>query len=269
MATTASGTGYALVTGASAGIGQAIAREYARRGKRLILTARRADRLQALAAELGRQVACEVIVADLADPAAPAQLHAETVARGLHVDTLVNNAGYGVPGAYLSSDWNTHAQFLQVMVTAVADLTHGFAPAMREAGHGRILNIASLAGLVPASAGHTLYGASKALMIRFSECLALELRPHGVHVTALCPGFTWSEFHDVNGMRQSISQLPRWLWMDADAVARAGIDAVERGDLRHVPGGINRVIAGLCKLLPEATARALVGGKADAFRDAG
>lgn len=269
MTIKASGTGHALITGASAGIGQAIAREYARRGKPLILTARRADRLQALAAELGQSVACEVIVADLADPAAPAQLHAETASRRLHVDTLVNNAGYGVPGAYLSSDWHTHAQFLQVMVTAVSELTHRFAPAMRDAGHGRILNIASLAGLVPASAGHTLYGASKALMIRFSECLALELRPHGVHVTALCPGFTFSEFHDVNGMRQSISRLPRWLWMDADAVARAGIDAVERGDLRHVPGGINRTIAGLCKVLPDAAARALVGSKADAFRDAG
>lgn len=269
MTAIASGTGHALVTGASSGIGQAIAREYARRGKPLILTARRIERLQALAAELGQHVACEVIAADLADPTAPERLHAETVARGLQVDALVNNAGYGVPGAYLSSDWRTHAQFLQVMVTAVAELTHRFAPAMRDTGYGRILNIASLAGLVPASAGHTLYGASKGLMIRFSECLALELRPHGVHVTALCPGFTFSEFHDVNGMRQTISQLPRWLWMDADVVARAGIDAVERGDLRHVAGGINRLIAGLCKVLPEAGARALVGSKADAFRDAG
>lgn len=265
----APGTGHALITGASSGIGEAIAREYARRGKPLVLSARRVERLQALADALAPQVPCVVMAADLADPDAPARLHAGIAARGLHVDTLVNNAGYGVPGAYLSSDWGTHAQFLQVMVGAVAELTHRFLPAMREAGHGRILNIASLAGLVPASAGHTLYGASKALMIRFSECLALEMRPHGVHVTVLCPGFTYSEFHDVNGMRPNVARLPRWLWMDADAVAHAGVEAVERGDLRHVPGGINRSIAGLCKLLPEPLARAVVGSKADAFRDAG
>ena len=142
--------GYALITGASSGIGAAIAREYARRGKPLALTARRADRLQALAVELGALVPCEVIVADLAQPEAPRQLFAETQARSLFVDTLVNNAGYGVPGRYLSRDWQVHADFLQVMIVAVAELTHLYLPAMEAAGHGRILNIASLAGLVPA-----------------------------------------------------------------------------------------------------------------------
>ena len=169
---TSTNNNYALITGASSGIGAAIAREYAARGKPLILTARRADRLNALAVELRAHVAVETIVADLADPNAPLQLFEETQARGLIVDTLVNNAGYGVPGRYLSADWKTHADFLQVLVTAVAELTWRFLPAMEAAGHGRILNIASLAGLVPASAGHTLYGAAKSFVIRFSESLA-------------------------------------------------------------------------------------------------
>ena len=259
---------YALITGASSGIGAAIAREYARRGKPLVLTARRTERLQALADELRSLVPCEVVGADLSDPEAPARLFAATQARGLFVDTLVNNAGYGVPGRYLSKDWKTHADFLQVMVVAVGELTHLYLPAMEAAGRGRVLNIASLAGLVPASAGHTLYGATKVWLIRFSECLALEMKPKGVNVTALCPGFTHSEFHDANGMREKVSKLPRMLWLSSEEVARIGVDAVESGRMRVVTGGPNKVVAFICKYLPDALARALVAGKSKDFRDA-
>jgi hypothetical protein len=258
---------HALVTGASSGIGAAIAREYARRGVPLVLTARRSDRLEALAATLRAQVPVTCIAADLADPATPAFLQTELAHRGLAVAHLVNNAGYGVPGRFLSSDWKTHADFLQVLVTSVCELTYRLLPAMEAAGHGRILNIASLAGLVPASAGHTLYGAAKAFVIRFSESLAQETAARGVHVTVLCPGMTFTEFHDVNNMRDRVSRLPGWLWQDADTVARAGLDAVERGQARCVPGGVNRVLAGLSKYLPEPAARALIASRSKDFRD--
>jgi short-subunit dehydrogenase len=259
--------GHALITGASSGIGAAIAREYARRGKPLILTARREDRLTALADELGAQVACSVIAADLSDPTMPAALFDEIQANGLFVDTLVNNAGYGVPGRLLSEDWPTHAAFLQVLVTSVAELTYRFLPAMEAAGRGRILNVASLAGLVPASAGHTLYGAAKAFVIRFSESLAMEMKPRGVHVTALCPGFTYTEFHDVNGMREKVSKLPKAIWLSADEVAKIGIDAVEAGRMRVVTGKANRAIALASKYLPDALSGALVTSRSKDFRD--
>ena len=260
--------GYALVTGASSGIGAAIAREYARRGKPLILAARRVDRLHALATELSALVPCEVIAADLSDPAAPQRLFEQTESRGWFVDTLVNNAGYGVPGRYLSQSWKTHAEFLQVMIVAVGQLTHLYLPAMEAAGRGRILNVASLAGLVPASAGHTLYGATKAWMIRFSEALALESRKHGVFVTALCAGFTYTEFHDVNGMRAQVSRLPKLLWLDAAEVARIGVDAVEAGKMRVVTGAANKVVAFISRYMPDALARALVASKTRDFRNA-
>ena len=260
--------GHALITGASSGIGAAIAREYARRGKPLILTARREDRLRALADELGAQVSCTVIAADLADPTTPARLFTETQAHGLFVDTLVNNAGYGVKGRFLSEDWPTHAAFLQVLMTSVVELTWRFLPAMEAAGHGRVLNVASLAGLIPASAGHTLYGAAKAFVIRFSESLALEMKPKGVHVTALCPGMTYSEFHDVNGMRAKVSKLPKAIWLTADEVAKLGVDAVEAGKSRIVTGRTNRAIASVSKYLPDGAARALVGSQSKKFRNA-
>jgi hypothetical protein len=259
---------HALVTGASSGIGAALAREYAARGKALVLTARRVERLEALAAQLRAKVPVEVVVADLADPASPARLVGELQRRGVFVETLVNNAGYGVPGRFLSSDWATHAAFQQVMIGAVAELTHRLLPAMEAAGRGRVLNIASLAGLVPASAGHTLYGASKAWLIRFSESLAQEMRPRGVHVTALCPGFTWSEFHDVTGMRGRVSKLPKILWQTSEEVARIGVDAVEAGRTRVVCGLTNRAIAAASRYLPAGLARALVASRSKDFRDA-
>lgn len=256
------------MTGASAGIGAALARVFAAHGFDLVLTARRADRLESLAAELRAAHSCtvHVVAADLADPAAPAWLLDEISRIGLAIDALVNNAGYGLPGGFLNSAWVQHHDFLQVMVTAVAELCHRFAPGMVERRRGWIINVASLAGLVPGAAGHTLYGAAKALVVRFSQSLALELRPHGIHVTALCPGFTYSEFHDVNGMRAQVSRLPKWMWMDAETVARQGFDAVMRGDIVYVNGRANRAMAVLSRYAPEWIVDPVARRVARAFR---
>ncbi len=163
---------------------------------------------------------------------APDLLLAETQRRGIAIDVLVNNAGYGVTGSLVSRDWKTHAEFIEVMIAAPTALCHRFIPGMRARGFGRVVNVASFAGLMPAPAGHTLYAASKSYLIRFSEALALENRHHGINVCALCPGFTLSEFHDVTGSRKSVSKMPGWVWLDAREVARDGLDAVERGDRR-------------------------------------
>jgi uncharacterized protein len=225
---------------------------FAAEGWNLIVTARREDRLRALAAtlEAAHSTQVHVIVCDLSEPSAPALLCADIASRGLVVDALVNNAGYGVPGVFLASPWERQQAMLQVMVTSLTELTHRLLPGMIERRFGRVLNVASLAGLVPAPAGHTLYAASKALVIRFSEALSHEVRAHGVLVTALCPGFTYSEFHDVTGTRASVSKMPTWLWMDAATVARQGYDAVMAGTPIYINGKVNRTIAVLCRYLP-------------------
>lgn len=259
---------WALVTGASAGIGAAYARELAARGFALILTARRTDRLEALAADLkaAHGTRCECIAADLADPAAPEALVAELARRNIHVDVLINNAGYGVPGTFNVPSWKTHADFIQVMMTAPAHLAYLLLPGMQQRGYGRIGNIASLAGLVPGSAGHTLYGASKAYLIKFSQSLALENRGRGVNVCAICPGFTYSEFHDVTGSRALVSKMPGWMWSSAELVAREGLDALERGTPVYVTGRMNRFIKSLVKIVPDGIALKLVQRQSKNYR---
>ena len=259
---------WALVTGASAGIGAAFARELAARGSNLVLTARRLERLDELAGGLvsSNAVRVECIAADLADPQAPAQLCAEIARRGIAVDTLVNNAGYGLPGHFQAQPWQAHARFLQVMVDAPCELVHILLPAMQQRGYGRIVNVASLAGLVPGSSGHTLYGASKAFLVKFSQSLALENLTRGVKVCAVCPGFTYSEFHDVTGTRNVVSKMPKWMWLTAAEVARQGIDAVDRGDAVFVTGRVNRVIKSLVKLLPDRFALRIMHKRSRHFR---
>jgi uncharacterized protein len=248
-----------LITGASSGIGAALARVFAAEGWDLVITARREDRLRALAEQLTRQHGrrVHVVVSDLAAEGAVATLCAEVATRGIVIDGLVNNAGYGVPGSYVNSTWERHHAFLQVMVVAVAELTRRLLPGMLERGYGRILNVASLAGLVPAPAGHTLYAASKSFMIKFSESLAHEVNHRGVHVTAVCPGFTLSEFHDVLGTREMMNRMPSLMWMDSPTVARQGFDAVMRGTPVMVTGRLNSSIATLVRILPQGIVSAV------------
>jgi uncharacterized protein len=242
-----------LITGASAGIGAAFARALAARGHDVVLTARRTDRLETLAADLRKahDIQAHVITNDLADPHAVEQLCQTLDERGLKVDWLINNAGYGVPGRFDQVDWPVHAAFIRVLMTAPTELTWRLIGGMRERGYGRIVNVASLAGHVPGTAGHTLYAASKAYMIKFSQSLALEDQALNVHACALCPGFTKSEFHDVTGTRDMMNNLPAFMWQTSEQVVQEGIDAVERGDAVYITGRFNRTVKSLFKLMPD------------------
>ncbi|MFN3584816.1 SDR family NAD(P)-dependent oxidoreductase [Phenylobacterium sp.] len=259
----------ALVTGASAGIGAAFARILASHGYDVALTARRTERLDQIAEEIRLRYGVETltVAADLAQPEGPGQILDHLTAHGRTVDALVNNAGYGLPGTYADTRWADQAAFLQVMVTAPCELAHRVLPGMVQRRFGRIVNVASLAGLVPGAAGHTLYAASKSLLIKFSQSLSLEVANEGVHVTALCPGFTFTEFHDVNGTRAMVSaSTPSWLWLGADEVAAAGYEAVEAGRVVCVPGAPNKAIAAAAKLLPDEWALALMASQGGRFR---
>ncbi|NGM49976.1 SDR family oxidoreductase [Caulobacter sp. 602-2] len=259
----------ALITGASAGIGAAFARIYASHGYDVALTARRLDRLEALAAEIRMRFGVEAyaISADLADPGGVDTVLAAIAAEGRDIDALVNNAGYGLPGTFDKTSWADQSAFLQVMLTSVCEMTHKVLPGMVERRFGRIVNVASLAGLAPGSAGHTLYAATKSFLVKFSQSLHLENLANGVHASALCPGFTLSEFHDVNGTRAQVSQsLPAWMWLGADEVAAAGYEAAEANRPVCVTGTPNKAIAVLAKLIPDEWALALIASQGGKFR---
>jgi short-subunit dehydrogenase len=253
-----------LITGASAGIGAALARVFAAEGWDLILTARREGPLRALEAELVRLGSAATVVSeDLADPAAPRRLFETIAQRGLAVDGLVNNAGFSRTAGFLNTEPEAHAAMIRVMLTAPVELARLFAPDMAARGYGRILNVASLAGQMPATGGDTLYGPIKSFLIKASQGLHLELRGTGVHVTALCPGYTLTEFHDVNGTRDEVSTAyPAWMWQTAEHVARVGYDAVEANRPKVTPGAMNNLLAGLAKHLPDRVALNMVGGHA-------
>ena len=198
------------------------------------------------------------MVADLADPAAPRRIFDEMAARHIPIDALVNNAGYTVPGFFRNTHWEDQKKLIQVMVTAVAELCHLFGPGMAARQYGRIVNVASLAGHLPGAAGGTLYAASKSFVIKMSESLSLEYQGRNVHVTALCPGFTYSEFHDVAGNRAEVSKFPRALWMEGDVVAREAYDAVMAGTPVIINGRLNNFLAFLARVLPQMRVRAMM-----------
>jgi uncharacterized protein len=242
----------ALVTGASAGIGAAMARFLARHGFDLVLTARRADRLATLAHELHRAfgITARAWPGDLAVAQTCRQLVDALERDGIAIDFLVNNAGYGIHERFYETSWETQRDFVQVMVAAPCELVHRLLPGMMERGYGRIINVASVAGFLPGVRGNTMYGASKAFLISFSQSLHSEQRGKGVHVTALCPGLTYTEFHDVTGTRSRMQRLPKILWLNADRVVEEGYQAVMRNQATCVPGLQYRAIISLVRRLP-------------------
>ena len=225
----------ALVTGASSGIGVALAGELARRGHALILVARRADRLRDMAAEIGNEhgVRVEWISVDLTDAAERDRIPAEVASRGLVVDLLVNDAGMGTSGPFQELPIEREIQMVRLNVEALVAMCGAFLPGMVERGSGGILNVASVSGFMPVPQQAT-YSASKAFVLTFTEALTLDLHGTGVTATALCPGPVKTEFEGI------IEGLPSALFVDPADVARKAIDALEHGRRTVVPGAFNK-----------------------------
>lgn len=248
----------ALVTGASAGIGQELARRLAVGGHDLALVARRADELRALAAELttAHGGSAHVFPADLADPAAPKRLFDEVTGAGLAVDVLVNNAGFGLLGPFADADLGRTMAMVQVNVAALTHLTGLFLPGMRQRGRGRIMNVASTAAFQPGPL-MAVYYATKAYVLSFSEALHEELAGTGVTVTCLCPGPTKTEFADVSGMgATALFRGPNV--MDVGRVADEGCLGMMKGKRLVVPGMMNRLLIGAGRFVPRGVLLGLV-----------
>jgi short-subunit dehydrogenase len=242
-----------LVTGASSGIGEAIARELASRGHGVILVARREERLRALAAELAADhfVRAEPLACDLADAEARALLAERVEALGMHVDVLVNNAGLGSYGAFVAADRKREALQVRVMCEAVVDLCGSFAPAMATRGGGAILIVSSSLALVP-MARYATYGATRAFCLSFGESLHAELRQADVAVTTLCPGPVETGFFAANGPQPVQNMVPKPMWQSAGTVARVAIDGLSRNRRVVIPGASMRTAMAGARLVPRA-----------------
>lgn len=244
------------MTGASSGIGAALAREFAALGHALVLTARREDRLQALAAELAGRGPVEVIPADLARAEAPARLLDAVAARGITLHTLVNNAGFGMRGRFATLPAEGLMEMVAVNVAAPTELARRILPGLIAQRRGGILNVASVGAYLPGPKMAAYY-ASKAYLLSLSEALYEEARPHGVTVTALCPGVTDTEFAaraDLEG-----TKLFHGPGMSAASVARIGVAAYLDGRAVAVPGAGNRVMVAALSLLPRVLSRKIAG----------
>ena len=248
---------WALITGASAGIGTAMARELAAGGTNLVLTARRRDRLAGLAAELCakhniRTLAC---VADLAQPLGPQEIFSFTESKNIAIDLLVNNAGFGAYGEFQKARLDRLIEMTQVNVTAVVHMTHLYLPGMIARGGGDILIVASTAAFQPVPYIST-YAATKAFDLHFAEGLAEEVREHGVRVCALCPGSTATEFFQVAGQRNHTRRSPE----TAEKVAHVGLAALAAGKTSVVSGFTNWVGAEAVRAVPRRMVARITGG---------
>ena len=225
------------MTGASSGIGAAIARALAERGHNVVLIARREDRLRDLGAEIERAhgVHALPVPCDLADPDARRGLPGRVGDAGYEVDVLVNNAGFGTAGLFIEQDVETEIAQLRILCEAVVDLTGRIAPDMAKRRSGAILTVASTSGFMPLprTAG---YGAAKAWALSFSEALHEELRHDGIAVTATCPGPVKTEFFEVSGPHPVESFFPKWVHISAERCAKDSLDALDRNRRLVVPG---------------------------------
>ena len=243
----------ALVTGATAGIGAEFARQLAARGHDLVIVARDAARLESAATQLRAYgVAVEVLPADLADDDGCARIEWRC---GEGVDVLVNNAGLGTTGAFHEVDRDSEEHLLRLNVRAVLRLTHAALPQMVARGSGSIVNVSSVAGFAPGARAAT-YSASKAWVTNFSESLHLQYAEQGVHVLALCPGFTRTEFHSRADM--DVSGVPDRMWLAATDVVRTALADLDAGRSLSVPGAQYKAIVAATRVVPPSVQRAVL-----------
>jgi uncharacterized protein len=238
----------ALITGASAGLGVDFARELSTQGHRLVLVARRKDRLEALAKEIGN---ARAVAIDLSKTGAATKLMADVEAAGEQVEVLVNNAGFGLVGRFAMQDSRRLRQMIDLNCAALTELCHAVASQMVERGSGSILNVASTAAFQPGP-GMAVYFATKAYVLSFTEALHEELRRHGVKVSALCPGPTATEFGEVAGFGASIPDIAI---AQSAPVVRAGLRALDKNKAVVVPGLLNKLSSQGHRLLPRALLR--------------
>jgi short-subunit dehydrogenase len=243
----------ALITGASAGLGVEFARQLSARGARLVLVARRRERLEALAAELGN---ARAVALDLVEEGAPERLMADLAAAGEHVDLLVNNAGFGFIGPVARIEPAKQRDMVTLNCTRLTELARAVVPGMIERGRGGILNVASTAAF-QAAPRFAVYAATKAYVLSFTEALHEEMRGKGVHVSCLCPGPVATEFFDAAGMKPDGAF--KSLMMQADEVVRIGLGGLDRNEAVVVAGAMNRVGAVGVQFLPRSWVRKIAG----------
>ena len=207
----------------------------------MILVARREERLQSIAASLRKQhdIQVEIITADLSVPHAAEDIANVCASKGWQVEWLVNNAGIAGPDLLKDRDWQAQQTFFQLMMLSVADLCHRFVPKMADRGYGRVINVASVAARIPRSGGCN-YGPAKAYLVAMSEELHLTVVSSGVNVSALCPGFTHTDFHETAGLMEMKDKMAKWLWYDAKVVVKDALDGVQRGKAVVVSGRLYR-----------------------------
>jgi len=243
----------ALVTGATAGIGREFAVQLAARGDDLVLVARDLTRLDALAYELRDRhgVEVEVLPADLADREALGRVADRVGSVDRPVDVLVNNAGFSLKGSFLDHDIADEEGQFDVLARAVLVLSHAAGRAMRSRGRGAIVNVSSVASFIASGT----YSADKAFVTVFTEGLAAELAGSGVTVTALCPGFTHTEFHERADV--DMSRLPEFVWLDAPRLVRDALADVEKGKVVSVPSPLYKVAVAAARIAPRPLVRAV------------
>lgn len=245
---------YALITGASSGIGLEISKVLAQKGFSLVLVSRREDKLNEVSQDLIQNYKTPVtyFVSDLEDPAAPKAIFEFCKNKGYFISVLVNNAGYALPDAFHKTPMEAEEKFLRVLGISVVALTKLFLPDMITAKQGKIMMISSVAAFAPPSTIQTLYGPIKTFINRFSEGLNLSYNALGITSTAVCPGYTVTNFHTASGVQQEMDRVPSFLKKEAHRVAEEAVEATLKGKKVSVPTKTFKIIVFLLKVLPHS-----------------
>ena len=251
---------YALVTGATSGIGLEISKDLAKRGYNLILVARTRDKLDSLSSELASEynIDCDFFSSDLTLINSPNEIYEYTSQKKYNVNILINNAGYALPNAFHENSLEDEEKCLRVLGTSVIALTKKYINDMISNGGGKIMIVSSVAAYAPASSLQSLYGPVKTFMNRFSESLSF-YNKYGITSTAVCPGYTVTNFHTASGVQAEMDSVPRFLKKSAERIAEEGVDAMLKGKKISVPTKTWKVIVFLLKIIPHSIFRLLSG----------